>query len=283
MGRDIQALVLDFDNTIAVTLEPGPNGQSVQVAYLNAIKEIFGSIAAKIFESHVSSHISGMSPREIVEQILNKHSTRDLCVAEARKNLITRGSVDLYNYVPPCKGTTLVWAEADPLRCLVEAMIRLKVKYLLSIVNQNWPPLAAGFQIFMREVGSGLPWGIVSAGHDLVIGKVLGIHDLEPVAMITDDDTRGWLAVPPEERMKPHPRLMDNLLAQISMRREAPVDRQKILYIGDSIPTDHLFAVNAGVRFAWYNPEGVPPPDGYELPPEALVFSHWEQLPGLLF
>lgn len=273
----VELLVLDFDNTMAETLQSGPEGQSVPSAYESAVCEALGSIAATIFKQTVGGHIGGMSPGQIVEEVLKQHPSRSLCLTMARSKFLAESTLTLYQYVPPGKGTRLVWADADPLRCIAEWVIRLKIKYLLSIVTPDWPPLTSGFKDFMERVGPVLPWGIVSAGHDAVIGEVLKFHGLQPYAMITDDDTRGWL-IESDQRVKPHPQLMSALLEQMSRRCPVPADRQRIIYVGDSVPTDSLFAQNSGVRFAWFNPGGNALPDGCQLPPDSVVFSDWAEL-----
>ena len=73
---------------------------------------------------------------------------------------------------------------------------------------------------------------------------------------------------------KPHPAFFDRVFAVLG-----DVPREETLIVGDSLTSDIRGGVNAGVRTAWYNPEGKP------LPKELRVdhdLRSLEEVPALL-
>ena len=56
---------------------------------------------------------------------------------------------------------------------------------------------------------------------------------------------------------KPSARFFDHVLRSIP-----PVPRDRILIVGDSLTSDMAGGANAGLRCCWYNPKGLPRPEG---------------------
>ena len=59
---------------------------------------------------------------------------------------------------------------------------------------------------------------------------------------------------------KPSPLFFDRVFAAIG-----PVERREVLIVGDSLTSDMRGGLLAGIRCCWYNPNGLPAPDGMEL------------------
>ena len=59
---------------------------------------------------------------------------------------------------------------------------------------------------------------------------------------------------------KPSPLFFDRVFAAIG-----PVARQEVLIVGDSLTSDMKGGLLAGIRCCWYNPKGLPVPEGMAL------------------
>lgn len=59
---------------------------------------------------------------------------------------------------------------------------------------------------------------------------------------------------------KPSPAFFNYVLEQI-----APVDKSEVLIVGDSLTSDMRGGLQAGIPCCWYNPKGLPLPEGMEL------------------
>ena len=59
---------------------------------------------------------------------------------------------------------------------------------------------------------------------------------------------------------KPSPLFFDRVFAAIG-----PVTRQEVLIVGDSLTSDMKGGLLAGIRCCWYNPKGLPVPEGMAL------------------
>jgi len=59
---------------------------------------------------------------------------------------------------------------------------------------------------------------------------------------------------------KPSPLFFDRVFAAIG-----PVERREVLIVGDSLTSDMKGGLLAGIRCCWYNPRGLPAPEGMEL------------------
>ena len=59
---------------------------------------------------------------------------------------------------------------------------------------------------------------------------------------------------------KPSPLFFDRVFAAIG-----PVARQEVLIVGDSLTSDMTGGLLAGIRCCWYNPKGLPVPEGMAL------------------
>jgi len=59
---------------------------------------------------------------------------------------------------------------------------------------------------------------------------------------------------------KPGPLFFDRVFSDIG-----PVERREVLIVGDSLTSDMKGGLLAGIRCCWYNPRGLPAPEGMEL------------------
>ena len=73
---------------------------------------------------------------------------------------------------------------------------------------------------------------------------------------------------------KPSPLFFDRVLAAVG-----PVDRRRVLMVGDSLTSDMAGGLGAGLRCCWYNPQGLPAPGDMALD---HVISHLNQVESLL-
>ena len=73
---------------------------------------------------------------------------------------------------------------------------------------------------------------------------------------------------------KPSPAFFDQVLAAIG-----PVDRRRVLMVGDSLTSDMAGGLGAGLRCCWYNPQKLPAPPDLALD---YVISDLNEVEGLL-
>ena len=73
---------------------------------------------------------------------------------------------------------------------------------------------------------------------------------------------------------KPSPAFFDQVLAAIG-----PVDRRRVLMVGDSLTSDMAGGLGAGLRCCWYNPQRLPAPPDLALD---YVISDLNEVEGLL-
>lgn len=73
---------------------------------------------------------------------------------------------------------------------------------------------------------------------------------------------------------KPSPAFFDQVLAAIG-----PVDRRRVLMVGDSLTSDMAGGLGAGLRCCWYNPQKLPVPPDLALD---YVISDLNEVEGLL-
>ena len=73
---------------------------------------------------------------------------------------------------------------------------------------------------------------------------------------------------------KPSPAFFDQVLAAIG-----PVDRRRVLMVGDSLTSDMAGGLGAGLRCCWYNPQKLPVPPDLALD---YVISDLNKVEGLL-
>lgn len=73
---------------------------------------------------------------------------------------------------------------------------------------------------------------------------------------------------------KPSPVFFDQVLAAIG-----PVDRRRVLMVGDSLTSDMAGGLGAGLRCCWYNPQKLPVPPDLALD---YVISDLNEVEGLL-
>lgn len=72
---------------------------------------------------------------------------------------------------------------------------------------------------------------------------------------------------------KPSPLFFDQVLKAIG-----PVERERVLMVGDSLTSDMAGGLNAGVRCCWYNPQGFPAPEGLRPDWEITDLNQVEEL-----
>ncbi len=251
-------VVADFDGTMADTFAPSPNGLDVNEACRQVLGEMFGM-------PNALEQIGGLqnrAPRELVGAALKVFPSR----WQVADTFLAR-------HCPAGRGFF-----GD---LLAEAFVRRKLDLLLDEIGEHedgmWPAPCDGVVSFLRarEV-RGTHYAIISSGHDLFIEKCLDLWGApRPIAMVTDDDLRA-LPWPPHEKVKPSGRLFELLFDRFGAAGIAIPPRERIVYIGDDPIKDGGLAVNASVRFGWYNPNG----HRHEFPSGSKVFSFssWREL-----
>ena len=73
---------------------------------------------------------------------------------------------------------------------------------------------------------------------------------------------------------KPSPLFFDRALAAVG-----PVDRRRVLMVGDSLTSDMAGGLRAGLRCCWYNPQGRPAPE--DIRPDYII-SNLNEVEALL-
>lgn len=215
-------LLLDFDGTIALTIEKSPNGIGVNEAYEAAITSCFGLSAHTHYLRR--GGLRNRSPREVVVELqADGHLPR----------------VDTSQ--------------------LTDRVVEMKMKSLLDEAGkrlpdgQMWPRLTPGFKPFweaMKAVTS-VYTGVLSSGHRAFIKKVFEVHELElPNILVTDDELRAL----PAPLSKPDPAL----LGVVEMAAGFIFPPDTTCYVGDDPEKDGGFARNCSFPFFHLVPAGSP-------------------------
>lgn len=246
----IELLGADFDNTIAKT------AADVEDAYRRATIRVFGVVGARLFE-----HIGGLenrSPYEFVVALRRAFNREPERLEERARNYLEDEFPSLEACVPHGKGRKLMVDDPEPVEMMLEILVREKLRYLLPQISREWPEIEPGFVALYKLCRvRNIDFAVISAGHELFIGRFFEAHEKPVPRLFTDDDLRGtkWQGV-----HKPDPRLMDRFF-ELHYPGAAEKRRQRMLYIGDDLRRDGLLAKKSGVRFGWYNPgeQGVSP------------------------
>ena len=281
---DYTLVLADFDDCIAKTLSPSPNGIGVKEAYGLALQQIFGT---ELVGQDPLAEIGGLqnrAPMEVVTAILGLNGTKDLMMAAAQQ-FFQEQAHELGNYVPENKGVPLKW-NSNPVMVIAEMLVRVKISILLQEIGPAWPRPCPGFLEFYQqlpELKKPCDLIIVSSGHDLFIEKTFKTWGCKQhPTKLTDDDLR-YLYQDRPGPTKPdacliHLALKNWLLAQgiaePPMLKAFPaLARKKAIYIGDDLKKDGGLAQNAGLPFYWFNPNNA---QGHVW--NDHVIGNWEQL-----
>ena len=242
--------VFDFDNTIAQTFEPSPNGVNVTHAYDCALEQLFG-------RANLLDALGGLRNRtatEVVCDVLAKFPA----LREVASHVV---------------GSTMI-------ALLPEALVRLKLGVLLKEIGRGadgtiWPkPCEGVFDVLTALRRQNTRIAIISSGHEPFIRRSFELWGEQcPNPMVTDDDLRR-LKCPAEKKAKPSPLLFELLYQKLGVRGKEEVGR--IIYFGDDLLKDGQLARNSGVSFGWYNPRGVPAL--FELGGGSFYFDRWQRL-----
>lgn len=268
--RNEYLIIIDFDNTIAKTMELSPNNMGVLQAYEFAIESVLGSEGLKAY-----GRICGLQNRAPVELAvaLLKNGDRETLIQNA-KDFFEKKAPSLKKFIPAEKtisfardadsGAETVVSEMIVLRKLSCCMDEIGTKFGDGRV---WPEPCEGIADFFRTIsyinrkdGIQIRLAILSSGHAPFIKKTFKVWGQTcPEILVTDDDVR-MLAIEPEKKVKPSKFLFDIVFLDWTRKLEwkgaINKHRQNIMYIGDDKIKDGKLAENVGVLFGWFNPNG---------------------------
>lgn len=273
-GPVIPIYALDWDQTLADTFTPSPNGRGVIEGYRHGLKELFG-------DPDLLEEIGGLqnrAPGQIVRAVLEKHPE----LRERAHEYYQRRERELRGFVPRGKGIRNAKPGSDEL--LHEALVRVRLEYLLPEITPEWPkmyPGAADALSYLREAGRKI--AITSSGHHAFIEKTCRVWGIAPPSIIVTDDDLRALGLPPEESCKPHPIVTRTVLTRAALETAmctAPVAYEIEAVIGDCVKKDRMLAKNAGARFGWFNPKREEPPEDFKTP--EFQFHSWDEIPQVL-
>lgn len=269
--KTIDIAASDYDRTIADTFTPSPNGITVERAYRYAIGDIFGS--EQLFDD--SGGLKNRAPAEIVIAILSL----DRGLKDIGHQYYERHKRELRGLVPKGKGVHL--QHPGLIDMLTETLVRVKLRYLLGEICETWPKPYDGFLDTLEELRrQNLHFAIITSGHDLFVERTFKLWGApQPAFMVTDDDMR-TLGLPADQACKPSPLLIDLLKGKIKQAEGKRAEPNIKVYLGDCQVKDRGLAWNAKLRFGWFNPDGVPRPQGFGR--NEFEFSRWRQLPAML-
>lgn len=225
-----QLLAMDFDGTIARTFEDSPNEVNVEVAYEEAVLEIFGHRALGKYIG--SGGLRNRAPIEVAQQLSGE-------------------------------------SEQSVLNELTDKIVCAKLDVLVGEIGQKfqngdtWPRPTAGFMEFYdalqrRDPEDPVDRLIISSGHNSFIRRTHTAWGIfAPSKIISEESMRALGgATDISKLVKPSPALMniaynlwrgDNLL---DLESSIPEEyRQEILYVGDDPDKDGLLAASSGVGF----------------------------------
>lgn len=229
-----QFFTTDYDGTTHLTSELSPDGIGVDEAYKLALAEQLDPEAASRYV--LQGGHNHRTPYEIVQAVL-----------------------------PDVDG--------DELDLLSARVTAAKLEILMSQIGKKlpdgtrWPRTTDGFILFWEQLNRlkarGLPIGtaIISAGHTVFERRTFEMLGLAPPdVFMTNDALRALcLNVPPDEQVKPHPRIM-RLTQQIlhtTLNLPTTTSPQGIstLHIGDDPVKDGGLAKNSDTNFILLDPE----------------------------
>lgn len=233
-------MILDFDNTIALTLKPSPNKIGVEEAYRSAIEELFGMSGLAAYEE--IGGLQNMAPSELVKALLSVIETHQ----------------------KPEKITEMI----------VEKKLSVLMKEIGTHFHDGsiWPEPCPGIVNFFKSIseankkgGIHIDVAILSSGHRDFIKKTFRVWGQKcPKILVTDDDARRL----PDYPTKPAKILLDLILKK--WKNRGYPENGNIMYFGDDLRKDGQFAKNAGISFGWFNP------NQHAIVPKVFQFSSWE-------
>jgi phosphoglycolate phosphatase-like HAD superfamily hydrolase len=266
-------VAIDWDGTIADTFAPSPNGWSVEQGYRHALGVLFD-------ERDLFERIGGLrnrAPGQVIAAVLEL----DRALAARGEKYYREHREELASYVPRGKGMR---RNAGTVALLTEALVRIRLQYLLPEISSRWPRPFDGVLEALADVRAlGYRVAVISSGHTTFIEKCLRVWNTPaPNFLVTDDDMRA-LGLPPDRCSKPNRILIETMLRQAYLSTCANLCNAAYsvrVFVGDCPIKDRGLAANAGVPFAWFNPRAMPIPDGFGR--NEFQFSSWRDLPRLL-
>ncbi|MDP3015114.1 MAG: HAD hydrolase-like protein [bacterium] len=275
------AWVFDFDGTIAQTFKPSPSGIGVNEATRMAVGKIFGMPGLAVFDD--LGGLRNKAPIEIINEIISKASGLVWLARDTFISLHFHGSEFASG-----AGVPLIWPDSDNdiegiVAVATELFVRAKMAIYISEIRMwpsgPWPAPCDGIVDCLNRIEkNSIPWAVLSSGHEVFIKKTFELWGAgHPEIMITDDDLRGS-SLPLEKRFKPNEAIVQFLLARWRQRepRISNINMSQVVYVGDDPNKDGHLARNAGTRFVWYNPNGLPLPSGGIAPD--LEIRHYSEL-----
>ncbi|MDB5165047.1 MAG: hypothetical protein JWL89_673 [Candidatus Saccharibacteria bacterium] len=249
-------LASDFDETMAVTSEPAPNGMTVALAYEHAVQKVLGYNALEIYRTQ--GGLLNRSPVEVTAQLLPV--TADDITVQQRS----------------------------------EDLVEAKLEVLSSQVGEllpdggRWPRPVAGFVNTWNAVSEqpNITTGVTSSGHQPLIERFCDVQEVaRPDIMVTDDDMRPLLThLPTELCVKPGRLIIDLLQHRWLKHLELPVSHETLTFsrnyivgVGDDGHyKDSRLADNAGIEFVKIDPED--PVPGWQAVGKLLVPHLYEEV-----
>lgn len=222
-------VVLDFDGTIAETMKPSPRGMDVLTASTYTVTDLFGREGYQYYVETLKG-LQNREPGELVREILNGLGMS----SELQKE------------------TT-------------EDFVEIKLSYLVSEINENWPRLYPGAKDFFNFAYSGqipVDIGIVSSGHDDFIKRVFEVNDIPSPDILVTSDILRRRRMPERDRHKPNPYQLAvaHRLWQTMQNDNGNVDfgnlnsvseKDRMIYVGDDSVKDGGLAIRSRIPFVY--------------------------------
>jgi len=233
-------VAMDFDNTVARTFEPSPNGLGVTQVCSMSIQEMFGSRVFKSFED--SGGLQNRAPAEVIRQL-----------------------------APDAEGI-----EHDR---LVDEFISKKLEIIMGEIGKSlpdgalWPRPTAGYLELCKAIqgararGSLIDEAIISSGHEPFIQEVYSVWGIQQPGIVIATETTQRAAqdleLSSESLVKPASILIQ--MARTAWALDYDVmtnpaaglssdEQRRITYVGDDLNKDAGLAKNSGVAFEHINP-----------------------------
>lgn len=272
-------LLLDLDKTLLDTFAPSPQGITVEVAYLMAVKTMFGDAGVQAFLD--IDGLQNRAPGELMRALLEQDAT--LLQQTAR----LRGAV-LYG--------NLSWGDRSSEWVLTEILVWEKMKLYLEEMRRSaeegvpWPQAYPGVGDFFHTVDTlnrsdqfQIYAGIVSSGHKLFITTAFENLGLPVLDILVSDDEVRMCEYPFEVSERSKPGVLPFNLALLSWKKAQLIRSQAVrsvqalvnhtMYVGDDVNKDGGFASQNGMPFCHFVPmQSSCTSNGH------VVFNHWEQM-----
>lgn len=243
-------LVFDFDGTVADTFQPSPNKIGVTEAYAQAVEIIFDQSGMSAYKE--LGGLKNRAPGELVRLLIKHNPGLEKEAATFFRKHYAKGETR----------ALLKWPnDYEEMVALVgEMFVRAKMDILTNEISLNWPLPCAGFQklcealFTLRQKGVKIAFAILSSGHTPFIRRTFEIWGSQwpvfhPTVILSDDDLRP-MAIPSEQKVKPHPFLFDTIEANLGF------SRKRMMYYGDDPNKDGKLAMLSGVPFGLFDPSG---------------------------